>query len=233
MSSRNLQDEFLTEAEFRAWHGCLRFSNNAMFALDQALRAAHEISLSEFDVLITLFNAPNDRLRMTELSKQVLLTASGMTQLVTRLDSRGLVSRSVDEADRRSFFATLTKAGHRRLREARPTHNEIVRSLLTRRLSAEQLAAMGDLWVRWKPRAGSDARTGAAPLCGAQGSGAAPSDLFSRAAPRGFTPPSILGAKRWIRSASFSTRRNSPPARRATSPCISTACRRRSGASSR
>jgi len=92
MSSRNLQDELLTEAEFSAWHGCLRFANNAIFALDQALRAAHEISLSEFDVLITLFNAPNDRLRMTELSKQVLLTASGMTQLVTRLDSRGLVS---------------------------------------------------------------------------------------------------------------------------------------------
>ena len=83
---------------------------------------------------------------MTELSKQVLLTASGMTQLVTRLDSRGLVSRSVDEADRRSFFAALTKLGHRRLREARPTHNKVVRSLLTRRLSAEQLVAMGDLW---------------------------------------------------------------------------------------
>ena len=147
MSSRNLQDEFLTEAEFRAWHGCLRFSNNAMFALDQALRAAHEISLSEFDVLITLFNAPNDRLRMTELSKRVLLTASGMTQLITRLDSRGLVARSVDEADRRSIFATLTKPGHRRLREARPTHNEIVRSLLTRRLGAKQLAEMGDLWA--------------------------------------------------------------------------------------
>ena len=147
MSSRNPQDEFLTDAEFRAWHGCLRFSNNAMQALDQALRAEHEISLSEFDVLITLFNAPNDRLRMTELSKKVLLTASGMTQLVTRLDSRGLVSRSVDVADRRSYFATLTKAGQRRLREARPTHNEIVRSLLTRRLAAEQLAAMGDLWA--------------------------------------------------------------------------------------
>jgi DNA-binding MarR family transcriptional regulator len=147
MSSPNPRDEFLIDAEFRAWHGCLRFANNAMQALDQTLRAAHEISLSDFDVLITLFNAPKYRLRMTELSKQTLLTASGITQLVTRLDSHGLVSRSVDDADRRSFFATLTKPGHRRLREARPTHNEIVRSLLTRRLSAEQLAAMGDLWA--------------------------------------------------------------------------------------
>jgi len=155
MSSGNLQDEFLTDAEFRAWHGCLRFSNNAMQALDQALRAVHEISLSEFDVLITLFNAPDDRLRMTELSKRALLTASGMTQLVTRLDSRGLVSRSVDETDRRSFFATLTKAGHRRLREARPTHNEIVRSLLTRRLSAAQLATMGDLWAAVEAASGT------------------------------------------------------------------------------
>ena len=93
--------------------------------------------------------------QVCELSKRALLTASGMTQLVTRLDSRGLVSRSVDETDRRSFFATLTKAGHRRLREARPTHNEIVRSLLTRRLSAAQLATMGDLWAAVEAASGT------------------------------------------------------------------------------
>jgi DNA-binding MarR family transcriptional regulator len=146
MSRTIRQDEYLTEAEFRAWHGCLSFTNNAMWALDAALRGEHDISLTEFDVLITLFNAPNDRLRMTELSNRVVLTASGLTQLVTRLDSKGLVSRTVDEADRRSYFATLTRAGHARLRESRPTHNEVIRSRLTRRLSAEQLDALGSLW---------------------------------------------------------------------------------------
>jgi DNA-binding MarR family transcriptional regulator len=82
--------------------------------------AAHGISVKEFDVLITLFNAPGGQLRMTDLAEQVLLTPSGVNHLVTRLERDGLVSRSVDKEDRRSTFAALTSAGHRRLRESRP-----------------------------------------------------------------------------------------------------------------
>ncbi len=146
MSSDNQQDGYLSNAEFRAWHGCVSFTNRALWALDAALRARHGILVTEFDVLITLFNAPNERLRMTELARHVLVTASGLTQLVTRLDSKGLVCRTVDSDDRRSFFATLTEAGRARLSEARPTHNEIIRERLTRRLTPEQLVELGCLW---------------------------------------------------------------------------------------
>jgi DNA-binding MarR family transcriptional regulator len=148
VSSKSREREYLSDAEFRAWHGCLQFANNAMRAIDEALTAAHGISIKEFDVLITLFNAPGDRLRMTELAERVVLTPSGVTHLVTRLEREGLVSRTVDEDDRRSFFAVMTRAGHRRLRESRPTHNEVVRTHLTRRLTASQLATLGALWDR-------------------------------------------------------------------------------------
>ena len=146
MSRANRQDEYLTDAEFRAWHGCLRFTNSAMRALDDALIAEHGISITEFDVLITLFNAPDGRLRMTELAAQVVLTPSGVSHLVTRLERQDLVHRSVDMADRRSYFAMLTAEGRRRLRESRPTHNEVIRARLTRQLSAKQLAALGTVW---------------------------------------------------------------------------------------
>ena len=146
MSRKNPNDEYLTEAEFRAWHGCLLFTNAATRALDEAITAAHGISLKEFDVLITLFNAPDDRLRMTELAERVILTPSGVTHLVTRLERAGLVNRIVDEQDRRSNFAALTRTGHRRLRESRPTHNEVVRTHLTQRLTPHQLATLGALW---------------------------------------------------------------------------------------
>ena len=115
-------------------------------ALDEALTAAHRIAVKEFEVLITLFNASESRLRMTELAERSLLTPSGLTHLVTRLERDGLVRRSVDAADRRSFFATLTRAGHRRLRESRPTHNAMIRARLTRRLTPNQLATLGALW---------------------------------------------------------------------------------------
>ncbi len=147
MSTSNSEgDEYLTDAEIRAWGGALLFTTAVLRALDEALLAAHRISVKEFEVLITLFNAPEGRLRMTELAERALLTPSGLSHLVTRLERDGLVRRSVDATDRRSFFATLTRAGHRRLRESRPTHNEVIRAHLTRRLTASQLATLGALW---------------------------------------------------------------------------------------
>ena len=126
MSRSSREDDYLTRAEFRAWHGFLQFANTVMPALDEALARAHGISVKEFDVLITLFNAPAGRLRMTRLGELVLLSPAGVTHLVTRLERDGLVHRTVDEEDRRGSFAALTAGGHRRLRESRPTHNEVV-----------------------------------------------------------------------------------------------------------
>jgi DNA-binding MarR family transcriptional regulator len=85
---------------------------------------------------------------MAELAERVVLSASGVTHLVTRLERDGLVQRSVDETDRRSFFAALTPAGHQRLRDARPTHNEVIREHLTRRLTPSQLDTLGTLWTK-------------------------------------------------------------------------------------
>jgi DNA-binding MarR family transcriptional regulator len=147
VSSKKSDDgEYLTEPEFRAWHGSLTFTNQALRALDEALSAKHGITVKEFDVLITLFNAPDGRLRMTELAERVVLSPSGVTHLVTRLERDGLVQRSVDDNDRRSFLAALTTDGRKRLRESRPTHNEVVRAHLTEKLTTAQLASLGALW---------------------------------------------------------------------------------------
>jgi DNA-binding MarR family transcriptional regulator len=138
----------LSDAEFRAWHGSLLFTDTTTRALDEALSKANGISVKEFDVLITLFNAPDGRLRMAELAERVVLSASGVTHLVTRLERDRLVQRSVDKGDRRSFFAALTPAGHQRLRDARPTHSEVIREHLTRRLTPNQLDTLGTLWTK-------------------------------------------------------------------------------------
>ena len=148
MSSRTRDHEYLGDAEFRAWHGALQFTNSAMRAIDTALQDVHGISIKDFDVLITLFNAPGKKLRMTELAEHVVLTPSGVTHLVTRLERGGLLRRTVADDDRRSFFTSLTPAGDRRLRDARPTHNAVVRSLLVERLTPTQLETLGALWDR-------------------------------------------------------------------------------------
>jgi len=146
--SSTRRNEYLSDAEFKAWHGSLLFTNTTTRALDEALSKTHGISVKEFDVLITLFNASDGRLRMAELAERVVLSPSGVTHLVTRLERDGLVHRIVDEGDRRSFFAALTQAGHQRLRDSRPTHNEVVREHLTRCLTPNQLNTLGTLWAR-------------------------------------------------------------------------------------
>jgi DNA-binding MarR family transcriptional regulator len=144
--SRSRAHEYLSESEFRAWSGCLVFTDRVTRALDDALSRAHRISVKEFDVLITLYNAPDGRLRMSELAERVVLSPAGVTHLVSRLERDGLVARAVDERDRRSYFAALTPAGDRKLRESRPTHNDVVRAHLTQRLNASQLKTLGSLW---------------------------------------------------------------------------------------
>jgi len=138
--------KFLSPEEFGAWHGFLVAHTRVTGELDQRLRAEHGISVSEFDVLITLFNAPRRRLRMTELANAVTLTQAGLTHLANRLQRAGLVERQVDPDDRRSFFLMLTPAGLRRLDDARPTHNEVIRTRFTGRLTRDQRRALAGIW---------------------------------------------------------------------------------------
>src|SRR3954465_12419897 len=96
-------------------------------SLDAELRSGHGLAVTEFDVLITLFNAPDRRLGMSALADRVLLSPAGTTHLVTRLAREGLVRREVDPTDGRRWFTVLTDEGDARLRAARRTHDDVLR----------------------------------------------------------------------------------------------------------
>lgn len=146
MSSPNSSGAPLSDDELAAWHGMLTLYDRVMRDLDRDLLASHQIAVREFDVLITLFNAPDRRLRMTELAERVMLSRSGLTRLVERLERARLVERQNDTTDARSFRAVLTEEGLRRLDEARTTHNSIIRDLFIDRLSVEELRHLGAIW---------------------------------------------------------------------------------------
>jgi DNA-binding MarR family transcriptional regulator len=137
-----------TPEELAAWHGMLTLQARVLRALDTALSAAHRLSVREFDVLITLANAPAGRLRMTDLAQQVMLSPSGLSRLVDRLEREGLVARAPDPLDARGARTTLTAAGQTRLDEARATHNAVVRELFTDRLSAVELRQLAAIWQK-------------------------------------------------------------------------------------
>jgi DNA-binding MarR family transcriptional regulator len=134
-----------TPEEFAAWRGLLRLRETVTRAIDERLRADHNISLDDYGILITLVGQPDNRQRMSALGEQRLLTPSGITRAVARLEERGLLRRDKDPADGRAFFATLTAKGAQQLRAAQRTHHAIVRELYLSRLDPREVAQLGVL----------------------------------------------------------------------------------------
>lgn len=107
--------------QFDAWRAFLGAHASLTDRLAAELEAEVGLPLTWYDVLVNL-NGAGGRLRMQELAAAVLLSRSGVTRLVDRMESAGLVRREPVECDRRGLMAVLTDAGHARLREAAPVH---------------------------------------------------------------------------------------------------------------
>lgn len=142
------EHEFLDPEEWESWGALMMLHRTVFQGLDAELRRAHGLAVTEFDVLITLYNAPRHRLGMTALAERVLLSPAGTTHLVTRLERDGMVRREVDPADRRKWFTVLTDDGDRTLRAARRTHNDVLRSTLFSATSASERRTLRRLWQR-------------------------------------------------------------------------------------
>jgi DNA-binding MarR family transcriptional regulator len=106
----------------RAWILFLESYRRVIVTLDDELQSERGLSLAWYDVLIQLFDAPDHRLRMNELASVVLLSKSGLTRLVDRMEAAGLVERASSPTDRRGSFAVLTPRGEQVFRKAAPVH---------------------------------------------------------------------------------------------------------------
>jgi DNA-binding MarR family transcriptional regulator len=140
--------ELLSPAEGMAWGGFLRAHAVLVARLDAELREAHDLPLTWYDVLWQLDLAGDAGLRLSALAERVLLTLSGISRLVDRLEGEGLVARVPDTGDGRATCAVLTPAGRRRLVAAHPTHVAGIRRHVLSRLSAEEQRLLGRVWRR-------------------------------------------------------------------------------------
>ena len=143
----------LAPEELGAWRGLLRVHAALVKALDDELEAEHGLPLSSYEVLIHLREAPGQRLRMAELAERALLSRSGMTRLVDRLERDGLLARDKCEKDARGCFAVLTPDGSAYLERVRPTHLDGVRDRFLRHFTAAELEVLGGFWDRVVPGA--------------------------------------------------------------------------------
>jgi DNA-binding MarR family transcriptional regulator len=129
-----------THTELASWRSFLRAHATITKTLEAELEIEQQLSLAAYDVLVQLSEAPERRLRMTELADAVLLSRSGVTRLVDRLEKVGLVARSRVADDGRGVAAKLTDRGLNRLRVAATTHLRGVRQHFADRLDESDLA---------------------------------------------------------------------------------------------
>jgi DNA-binding MarR family transcriptional regulator len=131
-----------------AFAALLRAHAAATRRLNAQLIADHDLTISDFEVLLRLARTPDLRMRRVDLARQVVLTASGITRLLDGLERSGLVERSSCAVDRRVVYAVLTEAGVAKLRAASASHFMQVDELFEARLDEGDIVELHALLSR-------------------------------------------------------------------------------------
>jgi DNA-binding MarR family transcriptional regulator len=149
----------LSEQQMLAWRRFLRAHALVTRRLESDLLSEQNLPLASYDVLVQLVEAPERRLRMSQLADRVLLSRSGLTRLVDRLEREGLVRREACDSDARGLFTVLTAGGLDRLRAASPVHLRGIADYAVGRLDEDEAASLAALLGRFTDddEAGDDA----------------------------------------------------------------------------
>ena len=149
----------LADRELRAWRGLLRTHALLVKRLDAELEAEHGLALTSYEVLLHLQHADGRKMRMCDVAESVLLSRSGLTRLIDRLEREGLVERTSCPDDARGAFARLTDAGLAKFRAAQGTHLAGVREHFLAHFGPEELDVLGQAWDRVSGAVSAGGRT--------------------------------------------------------------------------
>ncbi|MCW3032114.1 MAG: transcriptional regulator, MarR family [Solirubrobacterales bacterium] len=163
--SRSTDPTDFTATELGAWRGMLRVHACLVRALDAQLDAAHGLPITSYEVLIHLGDAPNGQMRMRDLADAALLSRSGLTRLVDRLERDGLIERASCPSDARGAFAVITEAGRELLDRARPAHRAEVRRQFLDHFDEDELEQLAGYWERVLPGSVTDGPGPSATSC--------------------------------------------------------------------
>jgi DNA-binding MarR family transcriptional regulator len=128
---------------FAAWSDVSQSYAIVSRGLERKIKERLGLPLAGFDVLSQLARVPEgERVRMQELARRVLLSKSGLSQLFTRMERRGLVRRRGDPENLRVTYAAVTAEGREALRRALPEFNGEVEGRFARHLDEEEIRAL-------------------------------------------------------------------------------------------
>ncbi|MBN9504285.1 MAG: hypothetical protein BGO01_03870 [Armatimonadetes bacterium 55-13] len=135
----------LSEVEKKAWVSYLLSSARITRDVDRRLHEAGVVDLTIYDILLRLEEAPDRRMKMTDLADASVFSKSGITRLVDRLEKDGLIERQSCPADRRRVHAWLTEKGLEERKRAWPVYRAAIYELFTTQMAESELASLGDI----------------------------------------------------------------------------------------
>lgn len=138
-------NRWLTEEEQQAWRGLLRMTSQLNARMNRQLLQEFGISLTDYEVLVVLSEAPQGRLRVFEMADALAWEQSRVSHQLARMQRRSLIAREDCASDARGAFAVLTGAGRAAIERAAPAHVEMVRQLVFDGLSHDQLTALTEI----------------------------------------------------------------------------------------
>jgi DNA-binding MarR family transcriptional regulator len=137
-----VMSQTLNRTQLRAWRTFITAHATVIDRIERELAEAKQLPLSSYDVLLALVEAPDRRLRMHELAQAVVLSRSGLTRLVDRLEQEGLLKRDRTGSDRRATYAVLTLKGFRAFRRSWPIYAQGIVTYFIDYLTEDDMTAL-------------------------------------------------------------------------------------------
>jgi DNA-binding MarR family transcriptional regulator len=134
----------LSPTEEALWRALMRIVKILPRNLDTDLIRGAGLTASEYTTIMTLSEAPNRELRMTDLANTTGLSASRTTRLVDDLQSRGWVTKVASSSDARGNVARLTPRGMAKLKSAWPVHLLSVRTRFLDHIEDSSVSQLAD-----------------------------------------------------------------------------------------
>jgi DNA-binding MarR family transcriptional regulator len=141
------EPRWLNAAEMKAWRRYIIASRRLLEALDDDL-AAHDISMSDYEVLAQLSEAPERRMRMSELADVAMISRSRLSHRIKVMEKAGWVKREACPIDKRGYFAVMTPKGWKAIVTAAPDHVASVRDRFLDALDKSDQKVLAEIFER-------------------------------------------------------------------------------------
>ncbi len=138
---------WLNAGEMKAWRRYIIASRRLLEALDDDL-AAHDISMADYEVLAQLSEAPDRRMRMSELADVAMISRSRLSHRIKVMEKAGWVTREACPVDKRGYFAVMTPRGWRAIVAAAPDHVSSVRARFLDALDKGDQKVLAEIFER-------------------------------------------------------------------------------------